>query len=53
MIRLIVGFFIAYGAVGTLETEPSASLLSYALLALVGLAIAAWPVIDGTFEEVN
>jgi hypothetical protein len=53
MIRLLVGFFITFGAVGTLDVEPTASLLSYTLLAFVGLAIAAWPVIDGTLTEVE
>ena len=53
MIRLVVGFFIAYGAVGSLEVEPNASLLNYTVLALVGLAIAAWPVFDGTLTEVE
>lgn len=51
MIRLIVGFFITYGAVGTLDFDPNASFLGYTLLAFVGLAIAAWPIFDGTFTE--
>ena len=38
-IRALVGFFIAYGAVGTLETDPTASELGMLALALVGLAI--------------
>ena len=53
MIRLLVGFFITFGAVGTLDVDPTASLLGYTLLAFVGLAIAAWPVFDGTFTEVE
>lgn len=39
-IRIAVGFFIVFGAVGTLDADPNAGLLVQALLALVGLAIA-------------
>ncbi len=39
-IRILVGFMIAFGAVGTLEVNPEASLLVQSLLALAGLAIA-------------
>lgn len=38
-IRLAVGFFIVFGAVGTLEVEPDASLLTQFAVALVGLAV--------------
>lgn len=51
MIRLVVGFFIMYGAVGSLDVDPTASMLNYTLLAVLGLAIAAWPVLDGTVTE--
>ena len=53
MIRLVVGFFITYGAVGTLDVDPTASLLNYTALAVVGLSITAWPVLDGTISEVK
>lgn len=38
-IRIAVGFFIAFGAVGTLDYDPNASLLTQTVLALAGLAI--------------
>jgi len=38
-IRAVVGFFIAFGAVGTLDADPSASVLLQVALASVGLAI--------------
>lgn len=36
-IRMGVGFLMVFGAVGTLDADPSASLLSVAVLAAVGL----------------
>jgi hypothetical protein len=39
-IRLLVGFLITFGAVGTLDVNPNASLLVQTALAAVGLAIA-------------
>jgi hypothetical protein len=56
MIRFVIGFFLMYGAVGTLEVDPSAPLLPSVLWAVLGIAILAWPVLDGTvdrFEEEN
>lgn len=38
-IRMGVGFLMVFGAVGTLDADPSASLLSVAVLAVVGLVI--------------
>ena len=38
-IRLIVGLLIAYGAVGTMDYDPSASVLVQSALAAVGLLI--------------
>lgn len=38
-IRIAVGFFVVFGAVGTLDMDPSASLLTQTVLALAGLAI--------------
>lgn len=38
-IRAIVGFLIAYGAVGGMEFDPTASLLVQASLAVLGLGI--------------
>ena len=38
-IRIIVGFLIVLGAVGTLETDPSASVLLQVVIAVTGLAI--------------
>lgn len=43
-IRLLVGFLITFGAVGTLEVNPDASLLAQSALAVIGLLIA----FDGT-----
>ena len=38
-IRIIAGLLIALGAVGTLEIEPSASVLVQSAIAVVGLAV--------------
>lgn len=38
-IRIAVGFFIAFGAVGTLDMDPNANLLTQMVVALAGLAI--------------
>lgn len=51
MIRLILGFLVVYGAVGRLDTDPTASLTSYSIVALLGLALMFWPVADGSLEE--
>jgi hypothetical protein len=40
-IRAFIGFMIAFGAVGTLDTDPSASVLVMSALACAGLAIMA------------
>jgi len=53
MIRLLVGFFIVYGSVGTLDVDPYAPLLPYSLWGLIGLSIIAWPVLDGTLERLE
>lgn len=39
-IRMLVGFLIVFGAVGTLDVEPDANLLVQFALAIVGLVIA-------------
>lgn len=44
MIRIAIGFLMAFGAVGTLEADPNASLLTTAILAIVGLTIMAFGV---------
>lgn len=51
MIRLALGFVVVYGAVGRLDTDPSASLISYAIVGLFGLALMWWPIADGSIEE--
>jgi hypothetical protein len=38
-IRVVLGFLIAFGAVGTLDADPNASVLLQAAIASVGLAI--------------
>ena len=45
MIRFAIGFLITFGAVGTLEVDPNASLLTTAVLAIVGLTIMAFGVV--------
>lgn len=40
-IRAFVGFMVAYGAVGTLEADPSASLVLMGAVAALGLAVMA------------
>jgi hypothetical protein len=44
MIRFAIGFMMVFGAVGTLEVDPDASLLTTALLAVIGLAIMSFGV---------
>lgn len=39
-IRMIVGFLITFGSVGTLDADPNASVLVQFTLAMIGLAIA-------------
>jgi hypothetical protein len=39
-IRMVLGFMITFGAVGTLDADPSASVLVQFTLAMIGLAIA-------------
>jgi len=50
MIRFIFGLLLLLGAVGTLDTDPTASLLNYTFLSIIGLFIMSWPVLDGTFD---
>lgn len=38
-IRIALGFFVTFGAVGTLDYNPNASLLTQTVLALAGLAV--------------
>jgi len=38
-IRMLVGFLIAFGAVGTIEVNPDANLIVQMTLAAVGLAV--------------
>ena len=38
-IRMALGFLMAFGAVGTLDADPNASLIQVALLAVVGLLL--------------
>jgi len=40
-IRMAVGFLLVFGAVGTLEINPEASVLVQAAIAAVGLIIAS------------
>lgn len=40
-IRMFIGFMLVFGAVGTIELDPSANLLIQGALALLGLAIMA------------
>lgn len=51
MIRFALGFFLVYGAVGTLDFDPNASLLKGMGLAVLGLALMAWPVLDETLVD--
>jgi hypothetical protein len=37
-IRILVGFCVAYGAIGTLDMDPTASILIQGLLCVAGLA---------------
>ena len=39
-IRMVVGFLVAFGAVGTLDYDPGASVLVQTVLALAGILIA-------------
>ena len=44
-IRMAVGFFIAYGAIGTLDLNPEANAFIQCVLAMVGLGIMGWGVV--------
>ena len=48
MIRLTIGFFLTIAAGGVVDTAP---LWHIVALGLPGLAIMAWPVLDGTVSE--
>lgn len=37
-----LGFFVTYGAVGTLDVDPTANIAVQSALALVGLALMFW-----------
>lgn len=43
-IRFFVGLLVTAGAVGHIDANPDADLLTQALLAFAGLAIMAWGV---------
>jgi hypothetical protein len=38
-IRMLVGFLITFGAVGTIEVNPDANLIVQMVIALAGLAV--------------
>lgn len=38
-IRMLVGFLVAFGAMGTLEVNPEASVLAQTAIAAVGLLV--------------
>lgn len=38
-IRILVGFLVAFGAVGTLDVNPAASVLAMSAVAMVGLLV--------------
>jgi hypothetical protein len=37
-----LGFFMTYGAVGTLDVDPTASIAVQTTIALIGLAMMFW-----------
>ena len=41
MIRFIIGFLVAFGAVGGLDSNPDAPVLTLVSIAIAGLAIMA------------
>jgi formate hydrogenlyase subunit 3/multisubunit Na+/H+ antiporter MnhD subunit len=44
-IRFLLGLVIVAGAVGTLDADPYASLLTQATVAAAGIALLAWGVL--------
>lgn len=50
MIRLIIGLLVVMGGVGGIEMD-TATLLQGVALSIVGLALMAWPVFDGSIER--
>jgi len=38
-IRMLVGFLIVFGAVGTMEIDPNSDLLVQTIIAIAGLAV--------------
>lgn len=50
-IRIFLGLLIAFGAVGTLDYNPDASLLVQSALAFTGLAISFWGILAREKEQ--
>jgi hypothetical protein len=47
MIRLTIGFFLAIASGGVVDTAPAWYILA---IGLPGVAMLAWPVLDGTID---
>jgi hypothetical protein len=52
MIRFFAGFILVMGGVGGIE-DIAAPVLPGFLIAVLGLAFMAWPILDGTVETDN
>lgn len=50
MIRIIAGLLLTMGAAGGIEMG-TATMLQGILLSIAGLALMAWPIMDGTVQE--
>jgi hypothetical protein len=46
LIRIVVGFLCAMGAVGGMDQQPEAPLLAQTAVAVLGLALMLWAAVD-------
>ena len=53
MVRIALGFLVVFGVVGTVETDPTFSLLLATSIGCFGLAIAIWGAGDLHTEQRN
>ena len=51
MLRFIFGLFVIMCAVGTLESNPAASLWVYGWVAVAGVVFMIWPIADQTLLD--
>ena len=50
MIRIVIGLIMIMGSAGGIEMD-TATMTQALLLAIAGLCIMLWPILDGTVKE--